>query len=148
MFELFVTWIEEHIFDPVFSISYIFISIIQFFCCFFILEHLFTWNHQKHEILIQHHLYTNFDKVLSFSCFIFSHTRLQHVTLITRKGVFIFHISGQDDVCIGIGYINKGLKEPLLYYHALTCRDSRMMWCMFPRVICQCLERIMIRQMV
>ena len=42
MFELVVTCIEAHIFVPSFSISYILISTIMFFCCFLLLEKLFT----------------------------------------------------------------------------------------------------------
>ena len=41
------------------------------------------------------------------SFFILSHTRLQRVTIITRKGGFIFHLLGKEDVRIGIGSIYK-----------------------------------------
>ena len=33
---------------------------------------------------------------------ILSHARIQRVTQTTSKGVFIFHIPGQEYVCIGI----------------------------------------------
>ena len=94
LFELFFTWIKTHIFVPTFSISHICISIINIFCCFLILGHIFTWNIQPYTKLIQHHIYTTFEKIFSFSCFIFSHMRLQRVTLTTRKCVFIFSLSG------------------------------------------------------
>ena len=51
---------------------------------------------------------------ICFSCFIFIHTRIQRVTLIIRTVVFIFHLSGQDYVCIDIGSRNQGLKSPPL----------------------------------
>ena len=55
-FELVVTCIKTNIFVPTFSISYIFISIIRFFCCFLLLGHLFTWNIQHYTTLIQHNI--------------------------------------------------------------------------------------------
>ena len=47
-------------------------------------------------------------------------------------------MSVKEDVCIGIGYRNKGLKLPPLSYHTQPCRYWWKMWCMFPRVGCQC----------
>ena len=71
--------------------------------------------HEKLDIFskecIQHNIYTIFEKISSFSCFIFSPTRLQWVTLTTREGVFIFHLLGKEDVCIGIGYRNQVFKN-------------------------------------
>ena len=32
-----------------------------------------------------------------------------------RTKVFILHISGQEDVCIGLGSINQGLKSPIVF---------------------------------
>ena len=99
LFELVVTCIETHIFVPTFSISHIFISIIKFFCCFsLLLGYLFTLNIIQPKTYIQHNIYTIFEQIYSFSCFIFSHARIQHVTLIISKGVFILHLSGQEDV--------------------------------------------------
>ena len=108
LFELVVTLVEIHIFVSSFSVSYIFISIIKFFCSFsLLLRQLSTLNILHPNTCIQHNIYTIFDQILRFSCFIFSHTRIQHVALTTRKGVFIFHLPGQEDFYIGIGSINK-----------------------------------------
>ena len=105
LFGLVVTCIEKYSFVPGFSISHIFISILIFFCCFsLILGQLVTLNILHPNKCIQHNIYTIFEKISSFSCFIFIHTRIQHVTLPTRKGVLIFHPSGQEDVLIGIDY--------------------------------------------
>ena len=77
LFELVVTCIETHILVPNFSIFHRFISIIIFFCSFLLLGHIFALNFQHSKTCIQHHLYTIFEKIPRFSCFIFSHTRLQ-----------------------------------------------------------------------
>ena len=119
------------------NISYI-ISIINFFCCFLLLGKLFTWNIHHYKIHIQHHFYTTFEKIFSFSCLIFKHMQFQRVTLITRKCVFIFHLSGQGSVLICIGSTNKGLKAPLLSCHAQILRYWWKIQCMFPRVRYQC----------
>ena len=87
LFELSITCIETHILVPNFSIFHIFLSIIRFFCCFFILGKLFNLNIQHYKTCIQHHIYNILEKIFSFSCFIFSHTRLQYMTLTTREGV-------------------------------------------------------------
>ena len=99
---------------------------------------LFTLNIPHHKTFTQHNIYTIFDKIVRFSCFIFIHTRLQRGTLTTRNGVFIFRLSGQEDVCIGIVSRNQGLKAPLLSYRDQPCMDWWKMWCMFPRVVNQC----------
>ena len=54
------------------------------------------------------------------------------------EGFFIFHTSGQEDVCIGIYLRNQGLKLPLLSYRYQPCRDWWKMPCMFLIVGCQC----------
>ena len=87
LFELVATCIETHILDPNFSISHIFISIIKFLYCLLLLGKLFTLNIQHSNKCIQHHISTIFEQICSFSCFIFRHTRLQHVTLKTRECV-------------------------------------------------------------
>ena len=101
LFELFVTCIETHILVPNVSIYHIFISIIKFFCLL-LLEKIPNLNLQHSKKYIQHNIYTIFKKISSFSSFIFCHTRLQHVALTTREDVFIFHISSQVLICIGI----------------------------------------------
>ena len=121
LFELVVKCIKTHIFVPSISIYHIFISIIKFFCCFLLLGQIFTWNLQSYTTNIQHHLYTIFEKKESFSYFYFSHMRLQHVTLTTRKGVFILCMSDQEDVCIGIGSRDKVEKHP----RCLCCQPCR-----------------------
>ena len=86
LFELVVTCIETHIFVPSFLISHTFISVIIFFCCFsLLLEQIFTLNVLNSKTCIQHNIYTIFEEISSFSLFIFIHTRLQRVTLTTRK---------------------------------------------------------------
>ena len=88
-FELVVTCIETHTFVPSFSIYHIFIYIRKFFCCFsLILGQIFTLNILHPKKCIQHNIYNIFEQIYSFSCFIFIHTRIQHVTLITRNCVF------------------------------------------------------------
>ena len=87
LFELVVIWIETHILVPDISISHIFLSKIKVFCCFLLLGQLFTLNIQHYEKFIQHHPYTIFEQISSFSRFIFSHTRLQGAALITREVV-------------------------------------------------------------
>ena len=87
-FELVVTCIKLHIFVPSFSISRIFISIIKFFYFLsLLLGQIFPLNILHPKTCIQHSIYTIFEKISSFSSFIFSHTRIQRVTLITKKGV-------------------------------------------------------------
>ena len=86
-FELFVLCIETRILVPIFSIYHIFTSIIRVFCRLLLLGNIFNLNIQHSKTCNQHHLYTIFEQIPSFSCFIFSHTRLQRVILITRKGV-------------------------------------------------------------
>ena len=142
MFGLVSTCIEAHIFVTSCSISHIFISIIQFFCFFLLLGQIFTWNIQHYKTHIQHQLYTVFEQIFKKSCFIFSHTQIQRMKLITRKRVFIFHISGQDGVCIGIGSSNRVLKAPPLSYRAQPCRDWWKMRFMFPRMGYQCQIKI------
>ena len=102
-----------------------------------LLDNLLTFHFQHFKKFNQHHLYTEFEKISSFSCFVFGHTRLQFVTLTTREGVIISHISGQEDFCIFIGSINQGLKTPPLSCCAQPCRYWWKMWFMFPRVIFQ-----------
>ena len=58
----------------------------MFFSCFLILVNIFNSNIQHFKTYIQHHIYTIFEQ-RKYSCFIFSHMRLQRVILITRKGV-------------------------------------------------------------
>ena len=108
LFELVFKCIETRIFVPGFPIFHIFISIIKSFCCFsLLLGHIFTFNILNPKTCIQQNIYAIFEQISSFSCFVFSHTRLQCMTLITRKGVFIFHMSCQEDFRIGTGYRNK-----------------------------------------
>ena len=66
--------------------------------------------------------------------------RLKCVTLTTSEGVFIFNISGQEYVCIGVGFINQGLKSPLLSYRVITFRYWWKMQFTFPRVGFQYME--------
>ena len=94
LFELVVRCIKTHIFFLTFLISNIFISIIKFFCCLLLLGQIFTWNIQYYTTLIQNHIYSTFEQIFSFSCFIFTHMRIQRVTLTTRKGVFILRMPG------------------------------------------------------
>ena len=82
-----VTCIETHIFVPSFSISHVFISIIKLLCCLLLIGKLLTLIIQHYNKCNQHHLYTIFEKIPSFTCFIFDHTRLQCITLSTREGV-------------------------------------------------------------
>ena len=86
LFELVVTCIETHVLVANFSTSHIFLSIINKLCCFLILGQLLNSNPQHSKKCIQHHLYTIFEKISSFLCFIFSHTQIQCVKLITREG--------------------------------------------------------------
>ena len=76
LFELLVKCIETHICVPSFLISHVFISILKFFCFLLLLWQLLTLNIRHSNTCNQHHLYTIFDKIPSFSCFVFSHTCL------------------------------------------------------------------------
>ena len=87
LFGLVITWIETHFFVPIFSIPHVFISINIIFCCFLPLQKLFTLNIQHSNEFTQHHLYTIFEQIFSFSCFVFSHTQIQCAALTTREGV-------------------------------------------------------------
>ena len=87
LFESVVTYIETHICVPSFLISHIFISVIKFFCFFsLLLGQPFTLNILHPKTCIQHNIYTIFEKTFRFSFFVLIHTRLQRVTLTTRKG--------------------------------------------------------------
>ena len=99
-FELFFTCIESHIFVPDFSISHIFLSIIKFFCCLLVLGQPFTVNIEHSNKCIQHNLYTIFEKIYSLFFFIFSHTWLQGVVLITREVVLssIFQVKRMSEL--------------------------------------------------
>ena len=66
--------------------------------------------------------------------FTLRHTGLQHVTLIKMESGFIYCSSGQEDVYIDIGSINKGFKAPPFYYRARPCRDWWKTRCKFTRV--------------
>ena len=44
------------------------------------------------------------------------------MTLTTREGISIFFLSVQEDVCIGIGYTNRGLNRPIF----LTAPDHKL----------------------
>ena len=85
MFGLVVTCIETHILVTNFSISHKFPSVIICFFCFLLLGHIFPLNIQQSKICIQHNLYTIFDKMSIVSCCVFSHTRIQCMTLTTRE---------------------------------------------------------------
>ena len=87
LFELVVMCIETHILVPNFSISHIFISVIKSLCYSLLLGQLINRNIQHSKTCIQNNPYTIFEQISSFSCFVFSHMRLQRVTLISRKGV-------------------------------------------------------------
>ena len=89
LFELVVTCIETHELLPNLSISHIFLCVIFLFC-FLLLVKIFTLSLQHSKKCIQHHLYTNFGNISSFSHFIFIHMRLQHVKQITKKTCFLF----------------------------------------------------------
>ena len=122
LFELVVKCIEIHIFVPSFSTYHIFLSIIKFFSCFsLLLGQLFTLNLIHPKTCIQYNIYSIFDQISSFSCFTFRHIWLQRMTLITRKGVFTLHLSGKEDVCIGIGSRDKVYKQP----HCICCQACR-----------------------
>ena len=101
--ELVVTFIETHIFATKFSISHIFLSVIYIYIYFLLLGELFTFHIQHSKTCNQHYLYTILEKITSFSLFIFGHTRIQYMTLTNREGVFIFHLSSQEVVCVHIG---------------------------------------------
>ena len=49
---------------------------------------VFTLNLQGYNTCIYDNLYTIYEQISSFSCFIFIHMRLQHVTITTMKGFF------------------------------------------------------------
>ena len=93
--------VSMHIRYEFLNISYIYFWY-KVFYWFLLLGRVFILNLQYYNICIQHHLYTIFEKISSLSLFVFSHTQLQRVTIITKKAFFIFHISCQEDVCIGI----------------------------------------------
>ena len=132
---------NQHISVPNFSIYHIILYILKFLCCFLILGQLFTLNLQHSKKCIQHRIYTIFDQIYSFSLFIFIHTHLQRVTLITRKGIFIFHISNQEVVWIGIVSNDKvQMHNRFLWFQ--PWRYWRKMQCMFPRVEYQYLDRM------
>ena len=65
-FELVFTCIETPIFVPSFSISHVFISIINFYV-FLLLGNIFTLNIQHSNTCNQHHLYTIFEKYPVFN---------------------------------------------------------------------------------
>ena len=92
LFELVVAYIETHIFVPDCSISHVFISIITFFCCFFLLGKIITLNLQYSKTCNQQHIYSYFEQISSFSCFTVSHARLQRVTIITRKCFYLTYV--------------------------------------------------------
>ena len=78
LFELIVTCIETHIFVTNFSISHILISIIKLLYCFtLIFGQIFTFNILHPNTCIQHNIYTIFEQISSFSCFVFIHTWIQ-----------------------------------------------------------------------
>ena len=77
-----ITYINSNFLD----ISYIYLSF-KVFCYFLLLGQIFTFNPQHSKTCNQHHIYTIFDKVSIFSCFILGHMRLQWATLTTREGV-------------------------------------------------------------
>ena len=89
---------------------------------------------QTHTISSLHSLWEN----IHFSCYIFSHMQIKRVNITTRRGVFIFHLSGQEFFCIGIGSRDQVLKAPPFSYCDQPCRDWRKMRYMFPRVGHQC----------
>ena len=89
LFELVFTRTKTHIFVLGFSIAYVFLSIIKYLCCLFLLGKICTLNIQHCNTWNQHRVYTIFEKNTHFSCFIVGHMRLQHATLITRKGVYL-----------------------------------------------------------
>ena len=89
LFELVVTCIETHILVTNFSISHKFPSVIICFFCFLLLGHIFPLNIQQSKICIQHNLYTIFDKMSIVSCCVFSHTRIQCMTLTTREFFYL-----------------------------------------------------------
>ena len=100
LFELSVTWIESHVFVSNLSISHVFIYIIKFSCCLLLLGKIINLNIKHSKTCNQHHLYTIFKKIQLFSCFIFIYTHIQWVTLTIMEGVFIFHLSAQEDTWI------------------------------------------------
>ena len=87
VYPLVFTCIETHVFIPDFLVSHIFVSILKFSFGLLLFGQIFTFHLQHSNIWIQHHIYTIFEKISSFSYFILSYTRLQLVTLPTRKGV-------------------------------------------------------------
>ena len=136
LFELVVTCIETDISVSSFSISLGFISIIKWLCCFLILGKLFNLNIQHSKKYNQHHLYIIFEKIPRFPCCGFVHTRIQCVTLKNKGRCFIFHSSGQEDIWIGVGYRNRGLKSlllsfcarPFMYWWKMQCAFTRMVY--------------------
>ena len=83
--------------------------------------------YDTHTTSSAHYLWAN----THFLCFILSHTYLQRVTLMRRKGVFIYHLSFQEDVCTGIGSRNKVRKHPCFPCWK-PCSDWWKMQCIFP----------------
>ena len=111
----------------------------KFFCCFLLLGCIFTLNVQRSKTCIQHHIYTIFKKNQFSVLHIYPHAAPTCDTN-NKERCFIFHLSGQEDVWIGIGYIDQVLKAPPLSYQAQPCRYWWNMGCMFIRVRYQCME--------
>ena len=66
LFELFFMCIKTHIFVPSFSISHLFVYIINVFYCFLLLGKLLTLNIQHYKTCNQHHIYTIVEEIPSF----------------------------------------------------------------------------------
>ena len=72
------------------------------------------------------------------------HKRLQCEILPTKEGVYILHLSGQEDVLNDISSKINVQKNPCCISYQ-PCRDWWKMLCMFPRVRYQYLEGMLCR---